>query len=273
MTRPQYAPVAPLTGLRQLEQASLLGEYHLLIAPIVLESSESTWAYADFFWNRHHGELTVIMDNGVIELGYPLPVEDLAKAAKIVNATVVVLPDTIDDAKHTVKQARHAMDLYRKLDKKTALMGVVQGRSFDECLECAEQLVDTGVDWLAVPRGLTKNLDTRVPLVRAVADQHDLPIHILGFSDNLEDDIRAAACDPRVQGIDAATPMWTNQWLPLHPPENEPAALGLGKRPVDFWHQAIDERAGHNAETVRRWLSAATLARIEKAGHAALTDQ
>lgn len=260
MTEPRYAPVGPLQGLHELDKSKLLGDYHLLIAPIVLEAD---WMYADFFQHRHPG-MTVIVDNGVIELGYPLAVDDLAKAAKTVNASVVVLPDTIDDMKYTVKQARHAYREYRKLDRTTPLMGVVQGRTLEECLECAEKLVDVGAEWLAVPRGLTKNLETRVPLVQQIALEHQLPIHILGFSDNIEDDIKAAACHPLVQGIDAATPMWANQWLPLHPPVNEPASLGLGKRPPNFWHQAVDERAGHNVEIARRWLRAATLARIER---------
>lgn len=266
---PRYAPVGPLAGLRALDQSHLLGTYHLLIAPIVLEANA---AYNEFF-TRQHPDLTVILDNGVIELGYPLDVPSLAVAARAVNASVVVLPDTIDDRKFTIKQARHAHREYRKLDGDTPLMGVVQGRTFEECLECAEQLVDIGVDWLAVPRGLTKNLDTRVPLVRQIATEHQLPIHVLGFSDNIEDDIKAAASHPLVQGIDAATPMWANQWLPLHPPENEPGSLGLGKRPVGFWHQAIDERAGHNVETARRWLHAATLARIEREGPADQTGR
>lgn len=262
MTGPRYAPVGPLQGLRSLDDAKLLGDYHLLIAPIVLESD---WAYADFFTHRHP-DMTVIMDNGVIELGYPLDVPSLARAAKIVNASVVVLPDTIDDAKFTVKQARHAHKEYRRLDKLTPLMGVVQGRTFEECLECAEQLVGIGVDWLAVPRGLTKNLGTRVPLVQTVATEHGLPIHVLGFSDNIEDDIKAAASHRLVQGIDAATPMWANQWLPLHPPVDEPKSLGLGKRPEQFWHRGVDERAGHNVETVRRWLQVATNDRRQREG-------
>lgn len=266
-TFPRYAPVGPIPSLRQLAESKVLGDYQLVIAPIVLDNPQE----ASGFWYNHPSE--VILDNGVIELGYPLPVEDLARAARIVGAKVVVLPDTIDDAKFTIKQARHALRQYRKLAP-TDLMGVVQGRTYEECLDCAAALaLDVGVDWLAVPRGLTKNLDTRVPLVRKIADKHGLPMHILGFSDNIADDIEAAACHPLVQGIDAAMPMWADTWLPLHPPANEPVSLHLGPRPSDFWNQPAPERAAHNVETVRRWLNAAATARIERDGLVAVTDQ
>lgn len=252
MTAARYAPVAPLQSLLALADMKILGDYHLLIAPIVLNRD---WQYADFFTKRHPG-MTVIMDNGVIESGAPMGLGNLISASKLVDATVLVLPDTIDDKRMTVKQVRNAMREWERASAGSGLqtMGVVQGRTLDECLDCAADLVEAGVDWLAVPRGLTKNLKTRVPLVRQVAEEHGKPIHVLGFSDNIEDDIKAAVCHPLVQGIDAATPMWADRWLPLHPPTDEPMTLGLGKRPEDFWHNGVPDQAGHNAETVRRWL-------------------
>lgn len=258
----QYAPVAPLQTLRELAKAKLLGHYQLLIAPIVLHRADE---YFEFF--REHDDQQIIMDNGVIELGHSVSAPALAEAVKVVGANVVVLPDTIDDAKMTMKQVRYALAAYRMFDQKTDTMGVVQGTTFEECLECAKSHVEAGVDWLAVPRGLTPNLGTRVPLVEHLANEYGLPIHVLGFSDNVADDMAAAASHRAVRGIDAATPTWVDRWLPLHAPADPIVSQSWGKRPMDFWSRPHEDSfALHNVETARRWLRDAVTARISREG-------
>lgn len=263
----EYAPVSPLGGLHELVKAKQLGTYQLLIAPVVLEHS---WAYAKFFY-EHPGQ-TIIMDNGVIEKGYPLSGPELAKSIVTVAAgaenggrLVVVMPDSIDDGRYTVKLARKGFAEFYQAGPPAHVktMGVVQGTTLEECLACAKGLVDIGVDWLAVPRGLTPNLGTRTVLTRLLAERHKKPMHILGFSDNLEDDIDTAACHDLVQGIDAATPMWMHDILPPTPPQSEAMALALGRRPSGFWLDPVDGlRAATNVRIVRRWLSDALAARI-----------
>lgn len=266
---PQYAPVSNLDGLKALADHDVLGNYHLLIAPQILDND---WSYTDFFKKRHPRKF-VIVDNGVIELGYPLPADDLARAAMLVGASVVVLPDTIDDARYTVKLSRMAAAAYRVADKRTRLLGVVQGRTFDECVECADRLVkEVGVDWLAVPRGLTANLKTRVLLTWHLANKHGKPLHVLGFSDNLLDDILTASCHPLVAGIDAATPMWAPSALPIYPPMDEPRELALGRRPERFWSNPAAEYAPTNVQRVRRWLSDARAVLTAEAELADLMD-
>lgn len=265
----QFAPVAPLGLLRTLAEAHLLGHYQLLIAPVVLNREPE---YERFF--EDHNDQTIIMDNGVIEHGYAVNPQTLAEACRVVKANVAVLPDTIDDMKMTMKQVRYAIAAFRLYDHVTDTMGVVQGTTFEECIECARSHVTAGVDWLAVPRGLTPNLGSRVRLVQTLATEFGLPIHVLGFSDNVADDIAAAACHQSVMGIDAATPSWVNEWLPLHPPAQRNVSLSWGKRPEDFWTNpgAVSMKAAHNIETARRWLNVATTARTEREGLAARQD-
>ena len=260
----QYAPVAPLAGLRQLAQADQLGRYQLLIAPIILEREE---AYRQFF--KVHNDQFVIVDNGVIELGYPLDARRLAMAALTVGANVVVMPDTIDDGKMTAKQVRFSLPEYRRYDEVTDVMGVVQGVTIEECVECARALVEAGVSWLGVPRGLTPNLGSRVPLVQVLAHEHGLPMHVLGFSNNIQDDLMAAVAHPLVRGIDAATPVWMKSELPMFPPTDAERALALGRRPKNFWSSIPGPLLCANVETVRSWLSDAQNARMGGQGPAA----
>jgi hypothetical protein len=248
-----FAAVAPLSGLRQLGRADLLGTYRLLIAPIVLTDPAG---YKKFF-REERDDQYVILDNGVIELGSPIEIEDIYKAARLVEAQLVVLPDVIDDFPGTIELTSKALSDFRKLDHVTDTMGVVQGRTFEECMECARALVDLGVDWLSPPRGLTKNLGTRVPLVRALASEFGLPMHVLGFSDNPADDLMAATAHRSVRGFDAATPMWLPKRLPEQPPTD---SRPWGRRPATFWQDPLSVFAEVNISTVLRWSSDAQTA-------------
>lgn len=264
----QYAPVAPIESLIKLSQMGLLGNYQLLIAPIVNDRADD---YHDFA--REHPGQRVILDNGVIETGQSVDLLSLFNAAMISNATVVVMPDFIDEKDDTIQATASAIRqirLHRLSPGKWPptgfsswshepinLMGVIQGRTLEECLECAEAHVANGVDWLAVPRGLTKNLKSRVQLTVAVAEAYGLPIHVLGFSENLMDDILTSVCHSLVQGIDAATPVWLPERLPLHPSMAGPEQVASwGRRRPDFWeagHLFHPNVVGYNVETVRRW--------------------
>lgn len=245
-----FAPVAPLVVHRQLDQAHILSTYNLVIASEVLKDPIG---YRDF-WSlgkRHdypYGLLptdgrTLIMDNGIIELGYPLPVKELALAAEIVHADILILPDTIDDQRMTIKQVRHTNPEWKKLRLPTRTMGVVQGKTFAECVDCADSHVQAGVDYLAVPRGLTPTLGSRYDLVSHIAAEHPhTPIHLLGFSENIHDDIHAAVASPIVMGIDAATPVWLGMGgrKALLPPE-PPRTANYGRRPEWFWNASEQE--------------------------------
>lgn len=245
-----FAPVAPLSGLRRLAKTpEVLGNYQLLIAFIVLKDPKG---YKRFF--QDHDDQFVIVDNGVIELGHSLKVADLYHAAWLVDAQLIVMPDTIDDAAATIKQTARALVELRTLDHAIDTMGVVQGKTFEECMECARSLVDLGVDWLSPPRGLTKNLGTRVKLVKALASEFGLPMHILGFSDNIEDDLMAAVAHRSVRGIDAATPCWVPERLPICPPTD---SRYLGRRPKNFWDASLSIYAEESIQAVHRWLNSA----------------
>lgn len=244
-----FAPVGPLGVLRELPRETL-GNYHLLIAPKILENPEG---YEEFFKRQDF----VIVDNGVIELGYPMSVQQLYRAATIVRADVIVLPDTIDDLKMTTKQAHQNVGAFRSVDpnRKFKLMGVIQGIDYAECHACARAFMALGVDWFGVPRGLTPNLGSRVSLVRELLDLYPkMPIHVLGFSENIRDDIMAAAV-PGVVGMDAATPLWYGN-LQHTLPQTPPTVAGYGRRPEGYWQSSgASYEANYNVGVVRRWLA------------------
>lgn len=254
-----FAAVAPLAIHKALDEVGVLGSYQLLIASEILKEPEAH----STFWLTRQADQYIIVDNGVIETGFPLQTGDLVRAARLVGANAIVLPDVIDDAKMTIKLSRKAAREYAEVEESSReLIGVVQGRDPDECIACGIALLeDVGVDRLAIPRGLTKSLGTREPLIAYFAETYHCLMHLLGFSDNIEDDMASARSNKLVVGMDAATPVWMGlqgQELPVDPPRD---STGYGSRPPYFWtvkDMSVYDRGAvmDNLERVREWLSA-----------------
>ena len=257
-----FAPVANLAIHKRLASLGLLGDYHLLLAHQVLGDQNGYAA----FWRKFvdgtgRSRLDITIDNSVIETGTPMAFGDVIEAANVVGATTVVLPDKIDDKAATLDLSGTAFENFvDDLEEQgIAPLGVAQGRDFDEVLECAAALADMGVQRLAVPRGLTQNevIGSRVELTKQIWRTHQKPIHLLGFSDNIIDDITASRI-PGVIGIDSAVPIWLGlkgKALTEAPPS--PQASRWGRRPSDY--EEVDRDlpglVRTNLEAVRMWLS------------------
>jgi hypothetical protein len=127
-------------------------------------------------------------------------------------------------------------------------LGVLQGQTFEEFMDCAAIMHGMGVQWLSVPRHATSKIGTRQTLVTAVHDLYpEVKIHLLGFSDDVIDDMMSARL-PGVQGIDSAMPIWAKQPL---------TSMSFpGKRPVDYMEwDWVPKEAVDNIRKVREWLN------------------
>jgi hypothetical protein len=233
----------------------LIGSYHLLIATEVAKDLE---AWHDFWvppegmiWPPFEGPGSpikpfIIMDNGLIEAGAACDPHTLKEAAHAVNASCIVLPDVLGDYGKTLKAVKSSFIELEQLG--FPLLGVVQGHSLEQVHTLAEFYTHIGVEFLSVPRVMVDIFGSRQDLVRRLS-QYGLPIHLLGFSDNLEDDI-ATAHLPGVMGIDSAVPLWYPGILPPSPPRD----ADFGKRPKDFWDWDPMKPNYHNVVRVREWL-------------------
>ncbi len=204
-----FAPVVSLGTAKLLEQQGLYGDYHLLLAHQVLSQREPWRQFLAEI--RSKRKIKVIMDNSIIELGQPLPEDQLLEAVHITQADYLVLPDKIDDFSTTIwRSFKGAATLAEQLPPYCSFLGVVQGRTFTECLTCAETLAHlSALGALAVPRGLPRQFRSRFELTKEVWRKTKLPIHLLGFSGMLEDDLATASLGDSfgVMGIDSAVPI------------------------------------------------------------------
>lgn len=224
MHSPKFAPVAPLPVLRKMTELGrdVVGDYHLLLAHDVLanETSWASWSQDLFTLQRVAGlaDPIIIMDSSVIELGEPLDTASVIRAANVVNANVICLPDVIGDSAATkafirdfqnqMKTCDDAMELHNLT--KLEYMFVPQGGRFEEYIDSIEFIADFDfIQWIGLPRdALALGVRSRRDLIDAVnLICPNKKIHLLGFSDNLMDDVLSARHAPNVMGIDSAVPI------------------------------------------------------------------
>lgn len=218
-----FAPVAPIQVLEGLYDfgPDMFGQYHLLLAHHVLEEPER---FANLFKriqeDKHfeEGQLTIIMDNSIVELGSAVDAATIAQAVSIIEDNCEqariypVLPDVMGDGPATREAIKSSYDSWSRLVGGHGFMAVVQGATpadFTETLEFVTGDAYPEIVFLGVPRILVKQHGSRLASAMQALDT-GIPVHLLGFSDNMEDDFACAQLEG-VFGIDSAVPLRTQE--------------------------------------------------------------
>lgn len=246
----KFAPVAPHHILRTLSPSNS-GNYHLLLAHDVAANAQEFSA----LWDGFHG-MQVIMDNSVIELGGAVDLGIITKACAAVNVTSVVLPDVLLDGNATVESCKAALkdwtivfEAYfsRRGPWSKGFMYVPQGKTIQEFAWAAQQLADyPGINFWGIPRNLVSQVGSRRDAIDiCYALNRHRGIHLLGFSDNICDDVICAR-DSRVAGIDSAVPLRVK----------EPLTFMSDPGPRGDWWDTVQYSAmmDYNIETYQRWI-------------------
>jgi hypothetical protein len=217
MTR--FAPTCPPQILRGLRDDFAMGDYHLLLAHDVVKRPQE---YGELFGVEREPFRHVIMDNSVVELGNASSLEAVVDAVRITFADVVVLPDVYGEGPETLKSISDSFPMWQAAISSLQYnnipmqyMLVPQGRTLQEWADCCKGLAalvgafsNYSSFWWGVPRifqeRLGKSRTEAVMLMRQYMP--DWPIHLLGFSEDIEDDFRTARL-PCVTGIDSAVPL------------------------------------------------------------------
>lgn len=214
----QFAPVCPIHIYEGLAAHSkdAIGNYFLLLAHDVLENAA---AYRKFFvddWNTDLlGEPTIIMDNSVIELGTSCDAKHLIRACEVVNATVVAMPDALENGAGTLARTEKFIEEWIGFEgnSKYQTMYIPQGANvsdFCKSFETALKRFPNYIQWLGVARNLTDRIFPTRKI--AVGYLHTLwpaaKLHMLGFSENVKDDVDTCLDLAHIiEGIDSAVPL------------------------------------------------------------------
>lgn len=263
----QFAPVAPIQILEQMREQCVLGTYHLLLAHHVLEFPERFTALFDEW-----AQSTIFMDNSIVELG------DAASDAKVKEACEVilaakplgspnrqphwvypVLTDVMGNGEETRKESTTSYKWWEENGDFQRMwpMVVLQGDSWEEFTKTADYFLlnpDFGrLAYVGIPRVLVQHLGTRMRAVEYVnAIRPDINVHLLGFSDDVTDDILCSK-HHSVEGIDSAVPIRYSHSVPggLYTP-----ASIIPPRPKDWFENGtFDKESFKNLQAMRQWVA------------------
>lgn len=208
----KYSPIAPIAIMEKLYEHDLLGNYLLLLAHDVLKHPER---YENLIL-AIPDDLFIIMDNSVVELGRPMPFDDVVEAACVVEASCIITPDVLGDF-----EATQNLIMEHQKDLETCgfpLMRAPQGNSPEELIKCVDwmrsQLPRNTLDepeYWGIPRWIANNLGSRIPITQYILLSAEHPkVHLLGMSSWYEDDMRLTTFEG-VMGIDSANPLVLGQ--------------------------------------------------------------
>ena len=208
----RYSPIAPIHLLEDLYSRGLLGNYLLLLAHDVLANEYRYASLMDVI--RDHNEASmIIMDNSVVELGTPMNIGSVIQAADVVGASCIVSPDVMGSFSQTQCEVERHKD--QMIKSCYSIMKIPQGETLEELMLCVEWLRftlptdDNEPELWGIPRWVANKLGTRQVLIEYIGrtcEAHDIGIHLLGMSENFEDDMLCANL-PHVMGIDSANPL------------------------------------------------------------------
>jgi hypothetical protein len=263
-----FAPVAPVQILHEMlinDCRGLFGDYHLLLAHHTVEKEESfrrLWRTYERKTGMNRVGATIIMDNSLVELGGAVDDQMVRTAVSAVkfevgnrSHVIPVLPDVMGDGVATMEASSDGYDRWKDSEMPgDGYMLVAQGKDMQEFYNVIDYFFILhkeffrDIRWVGIPRKLaqlTGSRKTAIRYVQSVAPQ--VKIHLLGFCDNILDDIRCARL-LGVAGIDSAVPV-RHQDVLL--PTSE-----VGPRDPNWFEEGVlTDRGATNVRNFRRWVS------------------
>lgn len=148
--------------------------YHMCLAHLLDNA-----IYREFFLREAEQGNFILMDNGVVETGKPMPMKRLDELARAINATEMVLPDVLNDCLGTLMLGEDSMKVW---GGKTPLMAVPQGNNYEEWRYCLETMMKWPIKSIGISKFTKKFIPSRFDLLRLTPSvfKSGKEIHILG---------------------------------------------------------------------------------------------
>lgn len=212
--------VAVITSTAHLGDLSALGSVDMALTHLVLANPDQ----ARHFRARSAAGVRVLLDNSAYELetvtGAGMAAEPVLRAAEAIDAAVVVCTDVIFDGPATVRTSRAFLAKATARMPERAYMGVPQGRTRAEWLDCYRRLLELpgigmiGLSKLSVPRCFPGPVaESRLRCVAAILEigEPSVPLHLLGGDRSLPWELaahRARGHDRYIASNDSSFCFW-----------------------------------------------------------------
>jgi hypothetical protein len=197
----KFAPILPIDGIGLVDT-----NYHFCFAELCKESD----IYANFYKRKSKsGSDIVIMDTMVYEGCPSLDPASWMEVVEYVRPTFVLCPDVRGDKDATLSNFHKALDVWHTND--SILMGIAQGLTYTEYLECMNEMAKHTTA-IALPfRHVSGRWSGRYSFLSAFSangtfDKNpNLKFHLLGVGELLE--LIMFKDNPRVMGADSSKPV------------------------------------------------------------------
>ena len=193
------ATILPAANLN-LEAES---EYHLCLAHLL-----SNRVYRKFFWKKAKEGKYVIMDNGVVETGFPKDIEKLFNLARSIGVNEMILPDMLYNTESTLNLGKNALKFAStRHDFSCNFMAVPQGKTQEKWAACVREMLTWPVKCIGISRFLVPTVfESRKKALEAVPEliNSDKEIHLLGCPNDPAEIAEANLAFPgRIRGTDS----------------------------------------------------------------------
>lgn len=216
----RYSPIAPISLLEYLHSHGMLGDYLLVLGHDVIEHYDR---YKRLLTAVRVGSASsfIILDNSAVELSGALTPSNPAFRHCIETLPIdcYVLPDVIGNRAATEalmeaeKPAIESLDVpYMYIPQGASIPDVMYNIAWQRGMLPMKGHPRLGTLW-GVPRWITNKFESRKPAIQYLnhlAAGEPMAIHLLGMSQNFQDDIECTSL-PNVIGIDSANPLVLGQ--------------------------------------------------------------
>lgn len=212
LSKARYLPVMPLALVEHYAEKSPqefpLNNLFLLAHEVLKEPARWSAALARL---RNKFHLFTILDNSVVELGDSVSHQMILDAIALTNPDVFVLPDVLEKGYKTLVASGEFLEKFYECPLPSAPLFIPQGATLTDWIETLDEFhtVYPQVSWIGIPRNATGRIvKSRKELV-AITDMiyKNPKIHLMGFSDNITDDLLTARTEDSVISIDSNVPL------------------------------------------------------------------
>jgi len=183
--------------VRYLEELSTYTDFDFVLAHLLGNST-----YLNFYKKQVDKNRFVILDNSAFELSQPINGNELIRLTKLLNPSLVIAPDYLNNDKATLNEVKSFIELVQKEKLKVKIGGVVQGDSLDKWLNCYKEYEKLPIDLICIPFDVPFNVRNikvgsitqqwmlnRLHLIKYLLKEKLLinkPHHLLGASNPIE---------------------------------------------------------------------------------------
>jgi len=247
-----------------LKQLGPLFDYNFCLAPLALSSS----AYLSYYKTSSKYK---IVDTGIFETGKTPPLEDILKAAALLNAQEVCAPDSLKNANGTISTTEAFLNFLKASGNlgKYKVMGILQGENKPMWIKCAKWMeqnpnIDViGISYIGCSAFSSDPSQARIQAVHTITQLVGArkPLHLLGIGGN-PIELKTQINNPLVRSCDTSVPVTQALVGDIYNPLTGSTAPKAA-RPADFFDLTLTSSqlaaTISNINTLKSWTASVAL--------------